>query len=917
MTAYITKLLNLQRGELARALLMFLYAFLILSAYYLLKPVRNSLFLDRFGADQLVYMYMIIAVTATPIASFYGWTASRLSLPRLVGATTLFIVANLGIFWYLIGQQFGWLVYVFYVWVSLFGVFTTSQLWLLANYVFDAREAKRVFPMISAGAIVGGMTGSLLTNLFAELVGTENLLWLCVAFMLICFGILVTVWTMRPKDEAGQADKQKKQSRQLGGMLPVILKSRHLTLLTLMVSLTVIVSTFVDFQFNKVVKDAFDDRDKLTAFFGGFFFALSVISLLLQLLVSSRILRRFGIGTAILFLPIGLLLGSAAIFLMPVLASAVLVKLSDGSFRYSINKTGLELLYLPVPASVKSRVKALIDVAGDRFARGVGGGLLFIVNDLLNWPVQWISFLSATIIGGWITVAVMIKREYSKTFRDALTRRAIDSDQVHVKIHEAASIEALTAIMRTGDRRQILFALELTAQDKSPRLADPYAELLSHDDAEIRARALNGLAEVGSEEFLPRVEPLLKDPNPEVREQAIRFMCTHSNRDNRELFERFLSQEDVVLQASASRCALEYELGDSARDLLTAELYEKILAARGDSAAEARRQLAKALRYAGEADPLLDFLPRLIADPDPKTRRSALIAAAALDRREFLPSIVSYLGDPRLRSLGQEGLVAYGPSILDDLKQYMDDANEPLAVRMQVPSIISRIGTQKSVDILHEQLYSSLVLLRYNALRGLNRLRHRRRELSIPKEGIRELITVEAKGYYEIHSLAESINAEKSDSRAENLLLQALGDRQKLHLEQTFRLAGLIYPIDDMHNAYNGVISSVRTMRARAIEYLDTVWGNLEKKHLFPILERNVRLDEAGRQLFKIPSMTRETVLHRLLSGDDAWLAACAAFVVSEEKLVQYRSEIEPLVDSDHDALRETAQIALNVLAAG
>ncbi|MBU0983801.1 MAG: MFS transporter, partial [candidate division Zixibacteria bacterium] len=445
MAALFKRLFNIEREELARAVLMFLYAFLLLSAYLILKPVRNSLFLDRFGADQLVYMYMIIAAAATPIATAYGWTAARTSLPRLVGVSTVVIVACLVAFRYLIAHDVSWLVYVFYVWVSLFGVFTTSQYWLLANYVFDAREAKRVFPFMAAGAITGGITGSFLTSAFAELLGTENLLWLCVAFMLACFALLVVVWKMRRGDDP-RAERRQKSSH-TRGMLPIIAKSRHLILLTVMISLTVMVSTFVDFQFNKVVKDAFDDKDKLTAFFGTFFGALSIVSLILQLLFSSRIIRRFGVGVSILFLPVGLLLGSAAIFLAPVLASAVLVKISDGSFRYSINKTGLELLYLPIATNIKSRVKAFMDVVGDRFARGIGGALLYVVNDMLHWPVQWISFLSAALIAGWIAVAVLIRREYSRTFRTALEARTIDSDDIRTHLQDVGAIEALTAAL--------------------------------------------------------------------------------------------------------------------------------------------------------------------------------------------------------------------------------------------------------------------------------------------------------------------------------------------------------------------------------------------------------------------------------------------------------------------------------------
>ena len=239
-----------------------------------------------------------------------------------------------------------WEVYVFYIWVSLFGVFTTSQFWLLANYIFDAREAKRIFPFIGAGAIIGGITGSKFTSVFAELLGTENLLWICMGCMLGGLVILSIVWRMKRSDEVSPGVSQTK-SEKLSGIWSVILKSRHLRLLTGIISLTVIVSTVVDYQFNSIVAESFTDRDKLTSFFGNFFFYLSIASLVLQLIFSSRIIRRFGIGTAMLFLPLGLLAGSVAIFILPALVSAVIVKGFDGVLRYSINKSGMELLYLP------------------------------------------------------------------------------------------------------------------------------------------------------------------------------------------------------------------------------------------------------------------------------------------------------------------------------------------------------------------------------------------------------------------------------------------------------------------------------------------------------------------------------------------------------------------------------------------
>ena len=233
------------------------------------------------------------------------------------------------------------------------------------------------------------MIGSKLTALLADRLGTENLLWICILFMVGCFGILRVVWKQRKVVDSGH----RPQSRDRGSkrIVPLLKKSRHLRLLTGIIALTVMVSTIVDFQFNKIVRDSFENKNELTSFFGNFFFYLSLISLILQLLFSSRILKRLGVGAAVLFLPVGLLFGSAAIFIQPILWAAIAVKLSDGAFRYSINKSGMELLYLPIPAQIKEKVKAFLDVVGDRFARGIGGGLLYLVYNVLHWPISRIS----------------------------------------------------------------------------------------------------------------------------------------------------------------------------------------------------------------------------------------------------------------------------------------------------------------------------------------------------------------------------------------------------------------------------------------------------------------------------------------------------------------------------------------------
>jgi len=912
MAGLLKKLFDIERHELARALLMFLYAFLLLSAYLILKPVRNSLFLDKFGADQLVYMYMIIAAAATPIAWLYGWTAARTTLPRLIGGTTLVLVLSMGVFWYLIGQQYSWLIYVFYVWVSLFGVFTTSQFWLLANYVFDAREAKRLFPVIGAGAIAGGILGSALTSQLAELVGTANLLWFCVGFMLACFGILSAVWRMRQGDDPGKA-KRRKKSQDVSGMLPIIARSRHLKLIAIMIALTVIVSTFVDFQFNKVVKEAFDDRDKLTAFFGTFFLALSLVSLVLQLLLSSRILRRFGIGAAILFLPVGLLLGSTAILLYPVLWSAIAVKISDGSFRYSINKTGLELLYLPVSAAIKGRIKAFMDVVGDRLARGLGGAALYLVNDILAWPVQWISFLSAALISVWIFVAVLLKREYSRTFRATLTKRTIDAEEIRVQLQDGTSIDEIASVLTAGDRRQILFVLELLADAKDARLAEPLLQLLTHRSPEVRLSALNRLATLDGVKLTDPITKLLQDDDAGVRAAAVRYLCQHQPDNATDLLEKCLTGDDPNLVSAAIGSALEFAEVTGGRDMIEKHR-ERFLALPGQDGDTARCHLAAALQFVAPGDPLTDLISHFLADSNTEVVQAALTSASRLKRRDWVPAIINALGKPKLRGTAGETLLAYGPAILGTLRDAMLDTSLPSPIRLRIPKIISRMDTDEAAGILFAQIGLSDALLRFVIIKALNRARRRRGDLRLNTDWIRRLIRTEAENYYRLLNYETAIRSDNGENKPEQLLLRALRDSRARHLEQAFRLSGLIYPINDMFYAFRGATSQLRIFRARAIEFLDTVWERSEKRFLFPILEQRTDLVATGLKLFGMTPVSHADATRELLTGQDLWLAACTSNLVAAECLREHREDIARLTNSSHTVLRETARNTVSAL---
>ncbi|MDH3217539.1 MAG: hypothetical protein OEN01_14855, partial [Candidatus Krumholzibacteria bacterium] len=154
MNATLRKFIDIRQGEMSRTLIMTGYIYLVIFSYLILKPMTRSLFVKSLGTEQLPFVYMLVALVAGVVAAFYTQLATKIRLDRLINVTTLFLMGNLLLFWWLLAIEIksAFLFFSLWIWASIYGVLTVSQFWLLANYVFDPREAKRIFPLLAAAA---------------------------------------------------------------------------------------------------------------------------------------------------------------------------------------------------------------------------------------------------------------------------------------------------------------------------------------------------------------------------------------------------------------------------------------------------------------------------------------------------------------------------------------------------------------------------------------------------------------------------------------------------------------------------------------------------------------------------------------------------------------------------------------------
>src|SRR3990172_8636210 len=534
LLGFIAKAIDIRPGEFRRAAAMFSLLGLIIATSYILKPVRSSIFLTEFGADRLPYVYILVGIILGLVASIFSRIVARFALSRVFTGTALFFATNLVLFWWALGSGWPYVSYLFYVWVSIFAIVMPSLFWLLANYIFYPNEGRRLFSTVTAGGLLGSIGGGGLTSVLVHFIGTSALL-LCAASVLLIIGALAAHIHGAEKDRVAErlTDLRRHETRLLAqqgqGALKLIFGSRHLTFLTVITIVISVTSTLVDYQFNFMAEQSFHSMDSLTSFFGTFYAAINSLAFFSQLLLAGRVLSHLGVGTGLLFLPMGLFFGSFWFLWSPGLPSASFIKLSDDGFSNSINKSSLEILYLPVPLEIKNRTKAWLDMFVERVSRGLGGVLI-----LLALTVHQLSLLVLGLIVPWLALTFMLRREYVRTFRSSLARRDIDVAALTADVRDQQSLSVLRQVLAGSDERQALYALELLRGADDESLMEPVERLTFHHNPESRAAAVRLLSSYSHPPPIERLNELIVDSHPVVRAEALGLLYRTDNARGKE-----------------------------------------------------------------------------------------------------------------------------------------------------------------------------------------------------------------------------------------------------------------------------------------------------------------------------------------------------------------------------------------------
>ena len=918
----IARLFNLQRGDGRRGTLLFAYLFLIITCYILGKTARDALFLSVFKASKLPYADMAIAFLVGVVIAAYVTIARRVTLRNLMVASLLLFAALQCGFWYLakFRPELKWQYPVFYIWVGILGVLAPTQVWTLANYLLTTREAKRMFGLVGAGGITGWVVSGVLADRLAKTrgLGTESLLLAMAILLLCCAALVVALWREKGKStEAGARPHAQPQSKSLHESLALIFSSPYLLSIAALITVSSLATAFAGWQFKAIAKSVYQDKNALTAFFGRFNFWAALACLVLQLLLTSRFLRRFGLGAGLLVVPLTLFSGELAVLGFGTLAAAILLKGSDSVVRYSLDKSSVELLYLPISPDVKLQAKSAIDTVVWRLGDGLAGFTLAIFTDGLHWSPQKVSPVNLLFIAGWIAAAIMARRRYLDTLLQSIRERRLDAERQLAPVLDKSTADVLLKQLTSPDTKEVLYALEVFGVSQSPATHPGVRDLLGHPEPAVRRRALEILDAAADLWALPRVEEMLRDPDPGVRSAALLFLSHNAPVDPLRRIQDLDAFQDVSV-ASGIVTFLMHSGGEE--NLPEARmLMDRMIASRGEAGKGARLEATSLIgMLPDEFDTQLDAL---LADEDPEVVRAAARAAGKLGKRRVAPRLMELLSDARMRDEAAESLVAMGDRVLGALRDQLTDADAPFSGRLEVPSVLARIGSQGAANILAENLLESDPELRFRTICALNDLRRDHPKIAIDPAGLHAALGFEMMLHSrtnQILSVAGRAAQPRSAEAQSTEVTRRLEASREQEIERIFRILSLIHPGTDFRSAHYGLRSSDPTARDNALEFLEITLDRDQRKPLVSLLDPTAPLDERVVPILRRPGMEAPTageLVAALVESTDPWLKACGICSVGTLGLSEFAGQVEACLDAGDDLLRETARVAKRQLA--
>jgi len=813
----LSRIVVIKPGEETPVVLLFACFFLITAPHTIIKALRYADLLYKTGTRGLPIAYLTAAVVTGLVVVFHSKIQVRFSSQVLMASSLMFFVLS-GLSLHLLlqtdyGTKSALLSYVYWVWAGVLVTVLVTQFWLIVIDVFNPREAKRLIGFCGSGGLLGGVLGGALAGFLTKSNLSNLLLPVACGLLFICIFVvraLFMTWPKQPSHTRRAHQKQALSQTQYFGFIDsfhAVRRNSYLVVIAVVVLITVIISTFIDFHFSSAVKEHFVDKAKMQAFFALFFAGLLTFAFFVNIFLTSRLLKNFRVRFTLLLTPVTLFFGTiAAIFAPFTLATAALIKSADEGLGFSLQQSVRELLYIPVSSELKHRAKPFIDMFINRFAKVLAAILLFVFALTLEKEVEYLTpvadpGLAKDLLWGvlafliiWMIFSVKIYREYINALREKIKIRWRRADKMVKDKLDVDFTKTIFDTIESKNRSSVLYAMHLFDLLEQDKLTPEIKTMISQKADEVQAASLGDLFNAEGATWFPEVED-------DISQEA--FIA-----DIREIM-----SSEAYLQLI---------------DLHAEQLLEK-----GDESEIEKMELAKMIGLMDPESPIVNKLEALINDKSVDVSRYAIQSAARLKREEHLPSIIRKLDNPLIHEEAVAALKKYGSEALPILEDYLKKSNLITKTRKDIIKVLAQIGTQEAVRALLDEMGKETEELDADIVDALDRIRSEKSSIHFPPQLMRRKIFEVVKKY--CHVYIDWMNAGSDEQNPEQR--RHLQKKLTIDISNVFKLLGLCYPRDDIVKAYQNLQADTKDSVAYAIELLDNILHRELKGAIFLLIE--------------------------------------------------------------------------------
>lgn len=429
------ELFDVREGEWSEALAISTIFFAIVAIFWVLKPIKRGMFLAVYetrGVELLGWVVqpaeleqlgkianMMMAFVAVAV---FTVLARRVRRPTLLSALCGFFSVSLVVLAAMVRSPTPVAAWALYLFGDVFSTVMVGAFWAFTSDIMGPGQAKRLYGLVGLGGVTGGFVGATLVSGSVESAGRSVLLLGCICALVVIAAL--TLYVDRHADRRGACPGAPLGARDgtwaaLEGAR-LTLGSRYLLAIAGVVALYELTSNVIDFQLAAIVQTEIGAGTEKDRFFAVVGQLTGVVSIVVQLVATSLVMRRLGMSTALVVLPVSILGGALGFFVVPTLGLAAVMSTSDNALAYSINQSAKEALYVPLSRDAKYKAKAFIDMFVQRSAKVFAVGLNLAVAAAVGIEdVRWLSVAIVVIVAGWISLARWLGLRFDRRARAA------------------------------------------------------------------------------------------------------------------------------------------------------------------------------------------------------------------------------------------------------------------------------------------------------------------------------------------------------------------------------------------------------------------------------------------------------------------------------------------------------------------